>query len=823
MKFKLHTIIMLCGPSCCGKSFYAKNYLIPQLRQLENGRRFNIQYIASDELRSQVLGDPNMDLQDQQNSFRLKYASHAAFRLLETLIDQVTSFPVNAEFVILDTTALNDDFRRQMINIAEKNHYHIDLMLFDLPMKEYYRYSESNEYVSQHIRRFHREVLPNLKSRYYNQVLRIKDRNDLPTVDEIEGLDLFERCHFSEDAIVVGDLHGCYEVLLKIEQTSGDMPLIPLGDVIDKGPQSLEILRHLKANPQKYPRLVLGNHEGYTYRFLNGLIDESPKHDYYTSLAQYGGNAEFKELIDWYFETAVPFVKIRDSVYVTHAPCDNKYIGKVDPAATRRQRYRPITDDLLDSITKDAEDGFPRHVFGHTAFEQPFRCKNKFGIDTGGVYGNLFTYYKSGRMPSIPASATYSENKLIESVDNDFDLDELESGERRRIDMAIEDRINFVSGTIAPCASDTERMCIEPIEQAIDKFVSMGINVVHVQQKYMGSRCEAYISRDIEQCRLTSRNGYRIRRLHGPDGKDITDLTSIFEAILAQPKIAALFERFPDAETILLDGELMPWYAMGKGLIETQYHLITDAVQSEYDLLAESGFEQLLQEEYEHPNYATWLQTPNVPDSVVNQNKKATYQILKKYQHVPIDEMRQYLQIYREQVAIYGSPKEIEYNPFDILKIINADGSEQVFRNTPVEERYNMVAKHEGLLVDLQSPEQVEQLVQHFNNLPPDVEGLVIKCNAPGRSKVNSLKVRNEKYLTIIYGYDYLEPTKNAALIQKKNVAKKLHISNREYELGWDLVEIPQNQIDDENTEYQRILAGLIFEERKETILDPRL
>ena len=827
MKLKLHTIILLCGPSCCGKTHYVAHYLVPQLRALEKGRRLNIQHIASDDLRRQVLGNPGMDLRDAQNTYPLKYASNAAFRLLETLVDQTTSYPVNAEFVIVDTTALNANFREQMAAIAEKNHYHIDLMLFDLPKREFFRYSRANHYVMNHIQQFQREVLPNLKSRLYNQVLRVRDRENLPVVEEIEGLDLFERCHFPGDAVVAGDLHGCYDTLLKIEQAAGDMPVIPIGDVIDKGPQALEVLRHLKANPQKYPRLILGNHEAYTQHYLNnllnGLAEGSPKHDYYTSLHQYHGSTEFKELIDWYGETAVPFVRIRDSAYVTHAPCENKYIGKVDAKSVKRQHYRPVSDDLPDLIARDANDGHPRHIFGHAAFDQTFRCKNKFGIDTGGVYGNLFTCYRNGRIFSIPAGAAYSANQLLEVADPEFNLNSLEPGEQRRITFSAKDKINFVSGTIAPCASDIERMKIEPIEQAIDKFRSMGINVVHVQQKYMGSRCEAYLSRDISQCFLTSRSGYLIRRLHAPDGTDVTDLTPVYESILAQPKISELFEQFPDAEMILLDGELMPWYAMGKGLIEELYQLIGDAAQSEYDLLRESGFDELLQAEYDHPNYALWLQTPDVPDTVINQNKKATYRLLKNFRHVPIIEMEEYLRIFREQVAIYGARKPIEYNPFDILKIVNADGSERVFRNTPVEERYNMVSKDAGLLVDLSNLVEVEGLVRHFNNLPPDCEGVVIKCNNPGKSKVHALKVRNENYLTIIYGHDYLEPAKNAALIRKKNVAGKLRIANREYELGWDLVEIPRNQIHADNPDYQRILAGLIFEERKEIVLDPRL
>ncbi len=335
MKFQLHTIILLCGPSCCGKTFYAKNALVPGLRALENGFRLNIQYVASDDLRKDVLGDPDMDLRDAKNTFRLKFASEAAFTLLEQRVEQLTSFPINAEFVIVDTTALNEDFRAKMIKIAQRNHYNIDLVLFDLSTREYYRYAGQADYVTNHIRRMRTEVFPHIGTNNYGQVLRIKDRENPPSIEEIADFDLYRKCHFSEEAVVVGDLHGCLEPLLEIEKAAKDLPLIVVGDVIDKGPDSLGILQHQKNNPEKYPLHLLGNHEGYVYRYLRGQATESPKHDYYTSIPQYENNAEFHELIGWYFETAIPFVKIRDSVYATHAPCENKYIGKVDSVSMR--------------------------------------------------------------------------------------------------------------------------------------------------------------------------------------------------------------------------------------------------------------------------------------------------------------------------------------------------------------------------------------------------------------------------------------------------------------------------------------------------------
>ena len=823
MKFPLHTIILLCGPSCCGKTFYAKNHLIPGLHNLEDGFRLNIQYVASDELRKDVLGDPDLDLRDKKNTFRLKYASEAAFRLLEYQVEQLTSFPVNAEFIIVDTTALNEDFRATMVRIAQKNHYNIDLVLFDLSTREYHKYAGEADYVTNHIRRMRTEVFPHLGTSHYGQVLRIKDRDNPPPVEEIAGFDLYRRCHFSHDAVVVGDLHGCLEPLLEIENAAKDLPIIVIGDVIDKGPDSLGILRHLKGSPEKYPIHLLGNHESYVYRYFHGQTTESPMHDYYTSIPQYENVTEFRELIDWYYETSVPFVKIRDSVYATHAPCSNKYIGKVNVAAQRQQRYAPISEETVESIRKEANIGHPRHLFGHAAFQRSFEYRNKFGIDTGGVYGNSFSYYKEGKIRSVPAKATYAEHKLLDVPDMSFDPKELDEFEQRRIDYCVREKINFVSGTIAPTASDPDRMKIEPMETAIEMFRAKGVDVIHVQQKYMGSRCEAYLSRNIDECRLTSRNGYRIKRLHDRDGTEITDLTPVYESILAQPKIAAIFEKYPDAETILLDGELMPWYAMGKELIENQYRLIEQAAASEFELLQATGFEDVLADEYAHPNYELFCNDKKAADKVVNSNKKATYKFLKSYRHIPIADMKQYLQVYREQIAIYGSARPIEYFPFDILKIVNRDGAEILFRDTPVNERYDMVSRDVGRLIDLRNEGEVAALIDSFAALPPEMEGLVLKCDKPGRSRISMLKVRNEKYLTIIYGFDYLEPSKNETLIRRKNVSKKLSVSNREYELGWNLAAIPYNAIHEENEDYRRTLAALIFEERKETGLDPRL
>ena len=72
--------------------------------------------------------------------------------------------------------------------------------------------------------------------------------------------------------ILIGDIHGCYDefiALLKKSKFNKDKDrLIILGDFIDKGPKSFEIIDYLaKLKKEIKDRLVIieGNHE---YQFL---------------------------------------------------------------------------------------------------------------------------------------------------------------------------------------------------------------------------------------------------------------------------------------------------------------------------------------------------------------------------------------------------------------------------------------------------------------------------------------------------------------------------------------------------------------------------
>ncbi len=117
MQTQVHTIYLTVGPTNCGKTTLIKNYLIPQLKSTS----LNIQYISSDNIRRELLGH-NYDKYNPQ----MLEVSVQTFDILYQKIKLVTNYPINAEFVFVDTTGLTEKFRDRIREIAIENHYHIE-------------------------------------------------------------------------------------------------------------------------------------------------------------------------------------------------------------------------------------------------------------------------------------------------------------------------------------------------------------------------------------------------------------------------------------------------------------------------------------------------------------------------------------------------------------------------------------------------------------------------------------------------------------------------------------------------------------------------
>lgn len=198
-----------------------------------------------------------------------------------------------------------------------------------------------------------------------------------------------------ERIFAIGDIHGCYDPLVRL---LGRIPidwsrdrLVFMGDYIDRGPKSFEVVQHLIELQERQPGTVFlkGNHEQMLADYLSGR-------DRMTYL--YNGG---QETLDSYLRNAsapgrypIPEAHLRffDSLRLMFETENYIFVHAGLRKGLPPEKQRP--EDLLwiREHFIDSRHAFgKRVVFGHTPFDEPRVEPNKIGIDTGAVYGNKLT------------------------------------------------------------------------------------------------------------------------------------------------------------------------------------------------------------------------------------------------------------------------------------------------------------------------------------------------------------------------------------------------------------------------------------------------
>ena len=859
IRTKIHTIFMLIGPTECGKTTFAREVLIPGLRFADSSRnvRANVQYLSSDEIRQQLLGYEH----DKYDQVMLE-ASEQAFHLLFERLKMATSFPVNAEFVVVDTTGLSEDFRAKVKEIAYQNNYNLEAIVFDYRKRDdYYASERSRKLISQHVNRLRKDVLGFLAREGYSKVHKVRAK-DFYDVEEnranpaytvvIEDLDEYLATILPQDQqyIIIGDVHECVDDLKGLLLDHGykidegklmatdrlkQTKIVLVGDWIDKGKQTKEMISFLYDN-QEHFYLVLGNHENFVFKYSNGEIagvDQELLRTYFDSARVLGNDPGLLEKFRHLASISKPFYRYvgtkGPSFYVTHAPCRNKYIGKLDTNSVRHQRNFRIDreaplEEQLAFLREEAVNNHPYHVFGHIAAKEPFRIGNKIGIDTGNVHGNQLTSVSISHKPFLKSRKSRNaviaqELQTLFKKERKVSIQDLGEEEIRRLHYCSQNKINFISGTMSPADKNVETNELESLKRGLDSFKEHGVGQVHLQPKYMGSRCNVYLQKDPQQCFAVSRNGYKINHV---------DLSEIYGKLLH--KLGPYMEEQKIA-MLILDGELLPWKVLGERLIERQFKPIEKALETELLFLQQNGFEQTLSRliaEYEASGFEQ--DQHHIAKSVLldkygstrYQNYKHVHHIRETY--VPLSEHVEAYQTYKRQLELYAEDSDMEYKPFAVLKIVYENGTEQV-PQWKTSEMYRLLSEDEALLLDLNDSDCLEQAERYFSKLTLEnqMEGIVIKPEVWKEDAVPYLKVRNPDYLAIIYGYDYRFPHKYRKLVKQKNVNQKLRASRNEYMLGMRMLAVPFAEITPENGDYKEIAANLLFEVAQEREIDPRL
>lgn len=211
---------------------------------------------------------------------------------------------------------------------------------------------------------------------------------------------------------VLSDIHGCYlELVELLAQLNGDFQqdrLIMLGDYIDRGPQSIDVVKKVIELQQQFGPdhiiLLRGNHEQMAFDFYT----------YRDRLWNYNGNestiASFKNnhddvrnYLDFFHK--LPLFHEDDFAFFVHAginpendlaqQCEEDLLNIREPFFLSRKRFSKTV------------------IFGHTPTrfmtgrDFPVILPDRIGIDTGCVYGGYLSILeiKDGRCINLIQTA----------------------------------------------------------------------------------------------------------------------------------------------------------------------------------------------------------------------------------------------------------------------------------------------------------------------------------------------------------------------------------------------------------------------------------
>lgn len=194
---------------------------------------------------------------------------------------------------------------------------------------------------------------------------------------------------------VVGDLHGCYDLLMnKLKEAKFDFKkdlLVAVGDLIDRGAQSLECLRLIN---ETWFKTVRGNHEQMAINGINGN-----QQSLYAWMHNGGG---------WYFklndsdkkEAEALINKCNELPLIIELSINNKLIvvAHADYPHNEYKFGKEISNkqviwsrERLEKNDNSEIKGVEFFIFGHTPLREVTQIANRVYIDTGAVFSGDLT------------------------------------------------------------------------------------------------------------------------------------------------------------------------------------------------------------------------------------------------------------------------------------------------------------------------------------------------------------------------------------------------------------------------------------------------
>ena len=809
------SLVLLVGATGSGKSTFASRWFA------------QTEIISSDRCRGMV-GDDENDQAVSSDAFDL--AHEIAGKRLK-----------NRRIAVIDATNVRASDRREWVEIARRWHALPVAIVIDPGLDvcvERNRTRPDRQFgphVPQRMISEIRRGLRGLKDEGFRQVWRLNSVAATEAAQITRAPLWTDRRAEAGPFDIVGDVHGCADELeallarlgyvvtwqatgqgkdVAISHPEGRR-LVFVGDLVDRGPRSPDVLRIVMGAVAAGHYCVQGNHDQKLYRHLSGR-KVTVSHGLQETLDQLASEPEgfggkVKAFLD---ELRSHYWLDGGALAVAHAGLKEEMIGRGSAAVRAFALYGDTTGETDDAglpVRLDwANDyrGKTIVVYGHTPTPAPQWINGTLCIDTGCVFGGELTALRwpERELVAVPAARQYAEPARpltgpgsLQSAQALADtlLDNADVSGRRWIDVTLMRRIVvaeenaaaalevmgrfavapqwlvYLPPTMSPVETSTRENWLERPEEAFAYYREQGVAEVVLEEKHMGSRAILAVCRDADAARRRfGTTGDEAGMVWTRTGRAFFNDRAMGEAVLDRVRGAAeasgLFDELA-SDWLLLDAEIMPWSAKASTLIAHQYEPV--AVSAHAGLAAaQDAVTRAL---------ARGVPAPELHDKIAGRAEKAA----------------RYARAWAPYAWPVASADDLRVAPFHLLASEAAAHFDKdhvwhmgvaarlVAAGTPT------LAATRMRRLALDDAAACAEAAEWWEGLTRSGgEGMVVKplaFVARGERGViqPALKVRGPEYLRIIYGPEYDAP-ENLARLRKRGVGRKRGMASREFALG---------------------------------------
>jgi len=386
IKLDSNTMYILSGATGSGKSFSVKN--------------LTEHVVSSDTFRKMVLPPRFKNNNCMTNS---ENANDIVFKMMEMVIRKKCEEGLT---VFIDATNTTENDRSKWVKIAEEYNMEYKIIIFDLPLNKIKSFNKERTF----------SVENYVIEKFYDKLERTSVYPYIVFNDLVE-FSLKPKFSIQGNIDFIGDTHGCLKKTKELISKLGynedlshpqSRKLLFLGDFVDRGPDSIEMIRFVKNACENGHYAILGNHELKLIKNFNKILKkEIVKGSVATRIT---ATELFKQKDK---EALINFIKSLPFYYVVNQKylCVHANIVDTNPL-TLTKSLAAYGDIYIDTDSMcDAKSNPYDLVRGH--IEKTTENTNVIVLETKGSFGGSISSYNSNSKiyTSLETNFDYSKSK----------------------------------------------------------------------------------------------------------------------------------------------------------------------------------------------------------------------------------------------------------------------------------------------------------------------------------------------------------------------------------------------------------------------------